>query len=97
MEVSKLFHFQSTFFSDAVSDTFSAEENVSVTFNLRCNFHRLLIDAVKSFLHVAGKHFQLVDHLGSHVFGSVEIFVLSEPNGNECEDGDLANESFSTS
>jgi hypothetical protein len=53
VEVSELFHFQSSFFGDAVSDTLTTEENVPVTFNLSCNFDGLLVNAIESFFHVS--------------------------------------------
>lgn len=82
VEIGQLFHLESTFLCNAVGDAFSAEEDMSGTFELLNNLLRFLVDAIKSFFHVCGKHLQFVYNLGPHLFGGVEVFILGKPNGD---------------
>jgi hypothetical protein len=57
MEVSEFFHFKGSFLGDAISYSLSTEENMAMTFQLKSNFLRFLINHLQSFFDVGRKHF----------------------------------------
>lgn len=74
----------------------AAEENVSASFEFGCDLSGHGRNTFEGLFHVGGEHFQFVHDLCSELLGGVEVFVLSEPDGDEVQYYNLANESLGT-
>ena len=96
MHIRQLLHLECCFLRDHGAEASAAEEDVLRGLEERCDLLRLLLDALERQFEIGGEHLELVHDTLSDLLRTVEVFVLGEPDGDECQGRHLADEGLGT-